>query len=720
MRPTRRQFIKASGATSLLLSVPPLFAPLSNVIASSSSQRVDRRRVVRRHNPLNSKFDPFSSLSLGNGEFAFTADVTGLQTFAPECEKDFPLCTASHWGWHSFPMPSGLHREDFRYKNYDTYGRPVGYATDAKGQESLFYWLRQNPHRLHLGRIGFVLKRSDGTPAKPDDLKNIRQSLDLWTGLLESEFELNGKPVHVETCCHPELDLVAVRVKSPLVHTAGLAVLAVFPYGSPEVPMADWSKPDRHTTTLVRGEHGHAAFVRKLDAEEYFVTTTWSHNGELAEKESHEFILEGKSGNTLEFCFHFGPRPFSGELPSVHATQKASERHWVKFWSEGGAIDLGDSIDPRAAELERRIVLSQYQTAIHCAGSLPSAETGLLSNSWHGKFHLEMHWWHSVHFSLWGRFHLFERSLGIYERILPIARETARRQGYDGARWPKMIGPDGHDSPSPVGPLLIWQQPHPIYYAELCYREQPTKQTLDRWREIVFATAEFMTSYAVMDKERGQFVLGPPLKTVSENTDQLKATNPAFELAYWRFGLRVAQQWRERLEMAREPRWEDVLAKLAPLPVQDGLYLMQEGMTDTYTKWNWEHPALTGAFGMQPGYGADAATMRQTVRKVMEVWEWERAWGWDFPMTAMAAARSGEPELAVGALSVEAAKNRYWPNGHNYQRPGLTAYLPGNGGLLCATAMMAAGWSDGPRTIAPGFPANGKWKVKFDGLRKWV
>jgi hypothetical protein len=617
-------------------------------------------------------------------------------------------------------MPSGLYREDFRYKNYDTYGRPVGYATDAKGQEPLFYWLRQNPHRLHLGRIGFILKRSDGTPAKPDDLRNIRQSLDLWTGLLESEFELNGKPVQVETCCHPELGLVAVRVKSPLVHTAGLGVLIAFPYGSPEVPMADWSKPDQHTTTLVRGERGHAAFVRKLDVEEYFVSATWSHNAELVERGPHEFALEGKSGGTLEFCFLFEPKPFSGELPSVNATRKASERHWVKLWSEGGAIDLGESADPRAVELERRIVLSQYQTAIHCAGSLPSAETGLLSNSWHGKFHLEMHWWHSVHFTAWGRFHLFERSLGIYERILPLARETARRQGYAGARWPKMIGPDGHDSPSPVGPLLIWQQPHPIYYAELCYREHPTKQMLDRWKEIVFATAEFMASYAVMDKERGQFVLGPPLKTVSENTDQLKATNPVFELAYWRFGLRAAQQWRARLEMAREPRWDEVLAKLAPLPVQDGLYLMQEGMTDTYTKWNWEHPALTGAFGMQPGDGADAATMRQTVRKVMEVWEWERAWGWDFPMTAMAAARSGESELAVGALSVEAAKNRYWPNGHNYQRPGLTAYLPGNGGLLCATAMMAAGWSDGPRTIAPGFPANGKWKVKFDGLRKWV
>src|SRR3974377_1507319 len=121
-----------------------------------------------------------------------------------------------------------------------------------------------------------------------------------------------------------------------------------------------------------------------------------------------------------------------------------------------------------------------------------------------------MHWWHSVHFAAWGRFHLFEKSLGIYQRILPLARQTAQRQGYRGVCWPKMIGPDGLDSPSPVGPLLIWQQPHPIYYAELCFRERPTRETLDRWREVVFETAEFMASYPVLAKTRNQFVLGPP------------------------------------------------------------------------------------------------------------------------------------------------------------------------------------------------------------------
>jgi len=54
-----------------------------------------------------------------------------------------------------------------------------------------------------------------------------------------------------------------------------------------------------------------------------------------------------------------------------------------------------------------------------------------------------------VHFTAWNHFSRFEKSLAIYERLLPLARETARQQGYrGGAAGPKMIGPDGHDSPS--------------------------------------------------------------------------------------------------------------------------------------------------------------------------------------------------------------------------------------------------------------------------------
>jgi hypothetical protein len=77
-------------------------------------------------------------------------------------------------------------------------------------------WLRANPHRLHLGQIGFVLKHADGSPAQTNDLTDIVQKLDLWNGEIISHFKFDGEPVDVETVCDPKLDAIAVRVKSPL------------------------------------------------------------------------------------------------------------------------------------------------------------------------------------------------------------------------------------------------------------------------------------------------------------------------------------------------------------------------------------------------------------------------------------------------------------------------------------------------------------------------
>ena len=228
---------------------------------------------------------------------------------------------------------------------------------------------------------------------------------------------------------------------------------------------------------------------------------------------------------------------------------------------------------------------------------------------------------------------MLERSLGWYQRILPEARALAQMQGYRGVRWPKMVGPDGHDSPSGIGALLIWQQPHPIYYANLDYRLHPERATLEKWSNIVFNTADFLASYAVSNEmTSGHYVLGPPLKTVPENTDARATRNPTFELSYWRFGLRVAQEWREHLGMPRETNWDVVLKNLAPLPVQDGVYLQSETQPDTYTNWNWEHPSLIGALGMLPGDGVDRATMHATLVKVWKAWDWNRkSWGLGFP-----------------------------------------------------------------------------------------
>jgi hypothetical protein len=190
-------------------------------------------------------------------------------------------------------------------------------------------------------------------------------------------------------------------------------------------------------------------------------------------------------------------RPINNDeaLPDFEETMHNNEIHWESFWKSGGAVDFSDCTDPRAEELERRTVLSQYLTKIQGSGNLPPQETGLTFNSWFGKFHLEMIWWHSAHFYNWQRTRYMAGQLQYYRDIYPQALETARLQGYEGVRWPKMVGPGGQDSPSSVGTYLIWQQPHFIYLVEQLYRSDPSVEVLNEYADLVFATAEFMADF---------------------------------------------------------------------------------------------------------------------------------------------------------------------------------------------------------------------------------
>ena len=627
----------------------------------------DRRRGVERHNPVLTAMDIHSPLSVGNGEFAFTADITGLQTFAERYETGCPLCTQSQWGWHSFPNPGGFSLEKFRMAE-------GGYPVESAGQKDAYNWLRENPHRLNLARIG--LRLPAGEPVK------IRQTLELWTGILTSHFEIDGKPVDVETCVHPLYDLLAVTLKSPLMEKGGLAIGIAFPYGGTGIGASDWSKPALHRTTIERQSARSYSFRRELDADRYSMNLMWEGEALLSPGAQQEFILTPQ-GSRFTFTAHFSPQPVRMG-PSVEQTLAASRENRAKFWN-GGIVAT-----PENEELERRVVLSQYLTAIQSAGSLPPQETGLTCNSWYGKFHLEMYWWHTAHFALWGRPELLERSFDYYERILPAARATARRQGFVGARWPKMVGPDGRESPSNVGPWLIWQQPHPIQIAELLYQAKPVRATLDRYAAIVFESADFMASFARLDEANARFVLGPPVIPAQENHLPHETWNPTFELEYWADALEIAQDWRRRLRMKEVDQWERVRSKLSALPVRDGVYLAHENCPQTYTERNRDHPSLLMALGYLPGNKADAGTMRRTYERVLETWNFDDTWGWDYGMMAMTAARLGDRKRALQALLMDTPKNRWLPNGHTWQRANLPVYLPSNGALLSAVAMMRA------------------------------
>ncbi len=359
-------------------------------------------------------------------------------------------------------------------------------------------------------------------------------------------------------------------------------------------------------------------------------------------------------------------------------------------------------------------MLSQYELAVQSAGSWPSAEGALTGiDPWSGRFHMEMVWWHEAHFALWDRWSLADKALGCYERFTPAAEALAAQLGYKGLKWGKSVGPEGRSSPWRGNQVLLWKEPHPIFFAELDYRLHPTQATLEKWYPMIYGTAEHMADYPTRDPKTGiyslAFVMPPSEKGIWTNT--------VFDLAYWRWGLNQAQVWRQRLGLARVPHWDQVLTNLAPLPVANGDFILYPGATDTYTTSAYEHPDPIGVYGMlPPTAGVDPVIAHNTVLKLWSSWKWNNTWGWDCPWMAMAAARTGEPQMAVDALLKNSARNHFDQRGLNNGGP--CPYLPGNGGLLYAVAMMAAGWDGCPAVPAPGFPADGTWTVKWEGLKK--
>lgn len=679
-----------------------------------SANGIDRHAVVIRNNPHVTTLDSLQSFTVGNGEFAMTVDATGLQTFPKLYSHGVCLGTMSDWGWHSFAnskhyTPADvLEAKDFGRGHKELYS--VQFKQPGR-QRDACNWLRANPHRLHLGCVGLNLSH-------PNQLNHIQESLDMWTGKVSSSFFVNHDRYQVQTVCSPLYDRVSSLVTASVVPS--VRIRFAYPTGGHSDDACNWQADNKHTTLVIK-KIAHAVLLRrKIDATVYYVLVSWKGKADFRQKKANDFLLKA-SGRQLNFSVEYSEdlaaiKSHLSDRNDFSSAERVSAEYWQNYWEKGGIVDFSQVKDPRGRELERRVILSQYLLAVNDAGTTPPQETGLVYNSWFGKFHLEMTWWHLAHFALWGHPELLDRVLSWYKKVEPVARIIARRQKFDGVRWMKMTDPSGQEAPSNVGSYLIWQQPHLIYLAELLYRAHPSKSVLDKYGHLVEETAKFMYSFASYDSVNHRYVL----KGCIPAQETLKASstvNPPFELSYWHYALGVAQKWREREGRQRNAKWDSLICQLSPLAANsDSLYLAAESVPETYKdiRYTSDHPAVLGALGILPDNSLiNKKIMNNTLNWVMKKWNWDKTWGWDFPMTAMCAVRLHRPDIALEALMMKQRTNTYLVNGHNYQDDRLRIYLPGNGGLLTAVALMCAGW-DGNNVSNPGFPED--WNVKWEGI----
>ena len=542
------------------------------------AQPINRKALVQRHNIHVNKIDSLSSLSVGNGRFAFTVDATGLQSFPDAYAKGVPLGTQSDWGWHSFPNTDNYKREE-ALRTYDLEGRKISYVVQIKepdhAKKAVDYY-RVNPHRLQLGNVGMEIKKKDGTAANASDIKDIDQQLDLWTGVIHSKFTVEGEPVEVFTACDDQQEAVAFRIISPLLNDQRISVRLRFPYPNGQFKDVgnNWGNDEQHQSAALALRDYGLLISRRLDSTTYRVNTFWTGSTQWKQVGPHYFLLTPAmvKNNTWEVTVNFCQQT-KKEVGNFTLISKSSTAFWKRFWNSGGAVDFSGSTDPRAFELERRVILSQYLTRIQCASAYPPQETGLTYNSWYGKPHLEMHWWHAAHYAQWGRPQLLEQSLDWYFKVADKARVIAKRQGFDGLRWQKMTDHSGEETPSSVGAFLIWQQPHFIYMAEQLYRQKKDPAVLKKYSKLLFETAEFMASFPTKNPVTQKYNLGKGLIPAQECFDAVSTFNPTYELSYWSWALEMAQQWRIRTGLSRNKNWDTIINNLAPLPQLNGVYL---------------------------------------------------------------------------------------------------------------------------------------------------
>ncbi|KAI9685475.1 MAG: hypothetical protein M1820_010793 [Bogoriella megaspora] len=690
---------------------------------------IDRESIVRSFNVHRTASSNSTPLQVGNGDFAFGADVTGLQTF-------LPYGILSTWGWHNSSLPTTPGQTspaDFTGLDWLTHGRLVNYEQPNPAEADISQWMIGNPQRMNLGRIGLSFNGEDVVEA---DLSNARQQLDLYNGTMFSSFVFNGSAVTVKTFADPNSTTIGVEVESDLIRSGNLGIFFDYPYmtytNKFEAPFVGiWNATANHTTSLQQS--GQTARIQHdLDSTTYFTTIHWSGNSSISGPlpSTHRYTLKPTAGSPFSLSFtasyHYNPDAVMAPYYSpqgqgtrvntdITSIKSASAAWWQEFWKSGSFVSITSGDSANATELQRRTVLSLYLLAVNEAGFDPPQESGLTNNGWYGKFHAEMFLWHLGPWARWGKWSLLDRSIpGVYERFLPSSIQRAQKQGYDGARWGKESDPTGRSAPGEINSLLIWQQPHPMTFAEYEYRAFPSNSTLGKWNEIISEAADFMVSYAFWNESTGVYDLGPPMYPVSENTDPNATRNPTFELAYWRLGLNIASDWQRRQGKPVPAQWSHVAENLAPLPVQNNSYVIYEGIENMWNNetYDEDHPSMLGIYGWlpPPTSGFNLSTMQNTRDLVYETWNFTYSYGWDFPLLAMNAARLGDVDKAIDFLldPTFAFDDAGYPIG-GARVP--TPYFPGSASLLWAVALLAGGWdgSEGPH-----WPEG--WVVESEGF----
>lgn len=588
-----------------------------------------KKSDIIKYNLKFNHIDSKNPVTIGNGDFAITLDQTGTQSLY-EIYKDIPLSTMSNKNWFY------KDKKDIK----PSYVDGKAYMLFNLDNDPNYQINRQYPFKYSFMQI---LLYDNDKLIDINNIKDVKQELDLYKGIVTSSFNYKEKINKTISFIYQDHDEFNFKLQSD---NLNLALKFNYPSYTKNGYCLDilpnvLVKEDR--ITLLYDDKNSLSFKLKS-----------SSNYQIVE-------------NTL--IFDDNNVSFSLALDEIKEGKLLDE-----FWK----CDNGIIIDNE--ELVKKMVLSKYLLHVNSTGIYPPQESGLTYNCWNSKFHLEMHLIHS----LWNIYnnHVGDlvKSFDYYLSIMPSSLKRASLNGYKGLRFPKMTGPDGEDSPSNIGPLLIWQAPHILFMLQEIYYLYNKENIIKKYEPLISGTIDFMISFLTLKDSKYQML--DPLLEACESIPLDRCQNPSFELEYWRYTLERQPKIDTVLYGHQRYDYLDITSKIITPKEDDGIYLKTYGVIDKYDLYK-DHPTEGFLMSFFKSKIVDKEKMVKTIDYILKNMDLSSYWGWDFPFLGLSLLNCGEIEKSIEVTQLNTINNQYLYNGYNTSpRDDLKAYLPGNGAFL--------------------------------------
>ncbi len=588
-----------------------------------------KKSDIIKYNLKFNHIDSKNPVTIGNGDFAITLDQTGTQSLY-EIYKDIPLSTMSNKNWFY------KDKKDIK----PSYVDGKAYMLFNLDNDPNYQINRQYPFKYSFMQI---LLYDNDKLIDINNIKDVKQELDLYKGIVTSSFNYKEKINKTISFIYQDHDEFNFKLQSD-----NLNLALKFNYPS---YTKNGYRLDILPNVLVKEDR---------------ITLLYDDKNSLSFKlksSSKYQIVE----NTL--IFDDNNVSFSLALDEIKEGKLLDE-----FWK----CDNGIIIDNE--ELVKKMVLSKYLLHVNSTGIYPPQESGLTYNCWNSKFHLEMHLIHS----LWNIYnnHVGDlvKSFDYYLSIMPSSLKRASLNGYKGLRFPKMTGPDGEDSPSNIGPLLIWQAPHILFMLQEIYYLYNKENIITKYEPLISGTIDFMISFLTLKDSKYQML--DPLLEACESIPLDRCQNPSFELEYWRYTLERQPKIDTVLYGHQRYDYLDITSKIITPKEDDGIYLKTYGVIDKYDLYK-DHPTEGFLMSFFKSKIVDKEKMVKTIDYILKNMDLSSYWGWDFPFLGLSLLNCGEIEKSIEVTQLNTINNQYLYNGYNTSpRDDLKAYLPGNGAFL--------------------------------------